>query len=241
MGKRIIAQRRGRGTSTYSAHSHRWSIKVKHRPYDNLEKESSISGTIVDLVHCKGHTAPIALIKYENGEAAYIYAPIGIKVNDIVHSGFKAKPTAGSTLPIKNIPEGSRIYNIESKPADGGSLVRASGTSARVSTITEKGITIIMPSKKKKIINPLCRATIGKIAGSGKKEKPIVKAGKMHHMMRARGKLYPRTSGVAMNAVDHPFGSGRGRHAGKPLTAPKFAPPGRNVGKIKARRTGKKR
>ena len=82
---------------------------------------------------------------------------------------------------------------------------------------------------------------LGKIAGSGKKEKPLVKAGKKYHIMKAKGKLYPRTSGVAMNAVDHPFGSGRGRHAGKPLTAPRFAPPGRNVGKIKAKRTGKVR
>ena len=67
-----------------------------------------------------------------------------------------------------------------------------------------------------------------------------MKAGKAHHKMKAKGKLYPRTSGVAMNAVDHPFGSGRGRHVGKPKTPPRFAPPGRNVGILNGKRTGKK-
>ena len=97
-----------------------------------------------------------------------------------------------------------------------------------------------MPSKKQKQFHPNCRATVGVIAGSGKGEKPILKAGKRHHMMKARNKLYPQTSGVAMNAVDHPFGSGRGRHKGKPTIAPRFAPPGRKVGMIRARRTGRK-
>jgi large subunit ribosomal protein L2 len=241
MGKRVISQRRGRGTSTYRAHSHRWNIQIKHRAYDAHEKNGSLSGIVKKLTHCRGHTAPIAVIKYENGEQSYIFAPVGIKVGDTIYSGFKAKPTVGSTLPLINIPEGTIISNIESRPANGGSLVRASGTSARVISKDAKGVLVEMPSKKKKIFNESSRATIGKIAGSGKKEKPLVKAGKMYHIKRSRSKLYPRTSGVAMNAVDHPFGSGRGRHAGKPLTAPRFAPPGRNVGKIRARRTGKKR
>jgi large subunit ribosomal protein L2 len=240
MGKRIITQRRGRGTSTYKAHSHNW-IEITHRHYDDIEKQGVVTGKVLDLAHCKGHSAPIALIKYENGETNYILAPVGIKVGDEVQSGFNAKPTPGSTLPLKNIPEGTLIHNLEIRPADAGSLVRTSGTSAKLINFTEKGAVIQLPSKKKKIMNPLCRASIGKIAGSGKKEKPLVKAGKKYHIMKAKGKLYPRTSGVAMNAVDHPFGSGRGRHAGKPLTAPKFAPPGRNVGKIRARRTGKVR
>ncbi len=239
MGKRIISQRRGRGTSTYSAHSHRWNIAISHRKYDDIEKNGVLAGTVKDLTHCKGHTAPIAIIQFENGEYHSVFAPIGIKVGDTVYTGEKGKPTVGSTLPLKSIPEGTPICNIEVRIADGGSLVRTSGSGAKLLNITDKGVVVQMPSKKKKTFNPECRATIGRIAGSGKKEKPLVKAGKHYHMMKARGKLYPRTSGVAMNAVDHPFGSGRGRHAGKPLTAPRFAPPGRNVGKIRARRTGK--
>jgi len=240
MGKRLIHQRRGRGTSTYKANSFNW-VKIKHRPYDKQEKTSTIQGKIVDLVHCRSTYSPLAVVTYGKNERSLMFAPIGIEVNQNISSGLKAEPKIGCTLPLKNIPEGTEVYNIETKPGDGGSLVRTSGGAAKVTTATEKGITVILPSKKKKLFNPLCRATIGQIAGAGKKEKPLIKAGKRYYAMKARGKLYPRTSGVCMNAVDHPFGSGRGRHKGKPLTAPRFAPPGRNVGKIKARRTGKRK
>tara|TARA_Y100000310_G_scaffold328804_1_gene397532 strand:+ start:355 stop:1080 length:726 start_codon:yes stop_codon:yes gene_type:complete len=241
MGKRIISQRRGRGTSTYRSNSFKSVSRVKHRPYDKDEKENFILGEIKDLIHSPGHTAPLAVVLYGENETSFIFAPSGMRVGDKISSGIKAKPNTGSTLPLKIIPEGTEVFNIENKPGDGGSLVRASGISAKVLTVTEKNVTIMLPSKKKKVFNPNCRATIGQIAGAGRKEKPFVKAGKKHHAMRSRGRLYPRTSGVCMNAVDHPFGSGRGKHKGKPLTAPRFAPPGRNVGKIKARRTGKKK
>ena len=82
---------------------------------------------------------------------------------------------------------------------------------------------------------------VGVVAGGGRPDKPFVKAGKRWHAMKARNKLYPITSAVAMNATDHPFGSGRGRHKGKPSVPPRHAPPGRNVGLIRARRTGMKR
>ena len=98
-----------------------------------------------------------------------------------------------------------------------------------------------MPSKKEKEFNANCRATIGVVAGGGRLEKPFLKAGKKWHAKRARGKLYPVTSAVAMNAVEHPFGSGRGRHMGKPNVAPRHAPPGRKVGLVRPRRTGRKR
>jgi large subunit ribosomal protein L2 len=240
MGKRIITQRRGRGTSTYKAHSHRWKFSVKHRQYDTAEQTGVIHGKVVDLVHATGFNAPIAKVSFENGETQLMFAPMGIGVNDPVSSGSKAEPKLGNTLPLKSIPEGTEIFNIESHPADGGSFVRCSGASAKVLGVMKGKIRVVFPSKKIKMFDPSCRATIGAVAGSGKKDKPLMKAGNAHLRMRAKGKLYPRTSGVAMNAVDHPFGSGRGRHVGKHKTAPRFAPPGRNVGLIKARRTGKK-
>ena len=240
MGKRIITQRRGRGTSTYKANSHRWKIAIKHRPYDDVEQKGVVKGKILDLVHNRGFNAPLAKISFENGETKYMFAPIGVSVRDQVASGFNAEPKIGNTLPLKKIPEGTEVFNIESHPADGGSFVRTSGTSARVLGVSKGKIKVIFPSKKTHLFDPLCRATIGEIAGSGRKDKPLLRAGKAFGKMKAHGKLYPRTSGVAMNAVDHPFGSGRGRHAGKPKTAPRYAAPGRNVGLIKARRTGKK-
>ncbi len=240
MGKRIITQRRGRGTTTYRAHSFRWSYEVRHRVHDDHEKTGVLGGVVADIVNSKGHSAPLALIKSDDGQRYIIFAPLGIRVNDKIFSGHKAQSKPGNTLPLEMIPEGTQIYNIETKPYDGGSLVRSAGSSAKVVASSEKGIQVVLPSKKKKIFNPKCRATIGVIAGSGRKDKPFVKAGKRYHLMKAKGKLYPRTSAVKMNSVDHPFGSGRGKNVGKPKTPPRFAPPGRNVGLIRAKRTGKR-
>jgi len=241
MGKRLITQRRGRGTFSYRAHSHRWKGEIKHRKYDDNEKKSMTEGTVADLVQCPGHSAPIAKIKYNTGEETMMAAPQNIKVDDKVVSGANAPFGIGNTLPLKNIPEGTEIFNIESKPGDGGKFVKASGGTAKILGKMGDKIIVRLPSKKQRLFDVECRATIGIIAGSGRTDKPFVKAGKRWHAMHARGKLYPRTSGVAMNAVDHPFGSGRGRHVGKSKIPPRNAPPGRNIGLLRAKRTGRSR
>lgn len=241
MGKRIISQRRGRGTLTYRANSHRYRAAVKHRVYDTIEKTSSIKGKIIDLVHCPGHSAPLALVRYGEKEKKYIFAPEKIKVTDIIESGAEAKQGLGNTLPLKKIPEGTIIHNIEKMPGDGGKFCRTAGSFAKIISFMDNEAIIKMPSKKTKKFNLNCRASIGVIAGSGKKEKPFVKAGKKFYAKRARGKLYPRTSAVAMNAVDHPFGSGRGRQHAKIKVASRHAPPGKKVGKISSKRTGKRK
>ena len=97
-----------------------------------------------------------------------------------------------------------------------------------------------MPSKKEKAFNKNCRAVIGVIAGSGRLEKPLIKAGKMHYISKSKGKLWPRTSAVKVNVIDHPFGSGRGKNP-KSKVAKRNAPPGRKVGLIRPRRTGKRK
>ncbi len=241
MGKRIITQRRGRGTFTYRAHSHRWKGEIKHRKYDDIEKKTMAEGRVMDLIHCPGHSAPVAIVRYEPGDDVMMAAPHNMRVNDKVISGATAPFGNGNTLPLKNIPEGTEIFNIESKPGDGGKFVRASGGTAKILGKSGDKIIVRLPSKKQKLFDAECRATIGVIAGGGRTDKPFVKAGKRWHAMHARGKLYPRTSAVAMNAVDHPFGSGRGRHVGKSKIPPRNAPPGRNVGLIRARRTGRLR
>jgi len=241
MGKRIISQRRGKGSFTYRAHSHRWLGELSNRKYDDSEKNSAVEGKVVDLLHSSGHSAPIMKVKYSNGETILMSAPHGIRVNDSIKSGSEAEPKLGNTLPLKKIPEGTDIYNIEGLPGDGGKFARTAGSAATVVSHTGEQTIVRLPSKKEKAFSSNCRATIGIIAGGGRLEKPLCKAGKSWHMRHARGKLYPQTSGVAMNAVDHPFGSGRGRHVGKSKIAPWGAPPGRNVGLIRARRTGRKR
>ena len=238
MGKRIIIRRRGRGTMTYRAPSHRYAGEIKHRPIDDAEKTGVVYGKVVDLIHSVGHSAPLAKIKYDNHEVLTA-APVGIRVNDVLASGVDAPVSNGNTLPLKKIPDGTLVYNLEINPGDGGKLVRTAGNYARVVSRIGDRILVRLPSKSERLFNSESRATIGIIAGGGKKEKPFVKAGKKMHAMRARNKLYPKTSGVAMNAVDHPFGSGRGRHVGKPKTPPRFASAGRNVGAIHARKTGR--
>ena len=240
MGKRLITQRRGKGSFTYKSFSHKYKGVIKHRNYDEFEKGSIINGRVVDLLHCPGHSAPLAKIKYDNGDETLTSAPLGMKVNDAVFSGAKAPLGTGNTLPLRNIPKGTSVYNIESNPGDGGKFVKASGGVATVVSHIGDKVVVKLPSKKQKVFYADCRATVGLIAGSGRKEKPMAKAGRMYHAMHARNKLYPRTSGVAMNAVDHPFGSGRGRHVGKSKIPPRGAPPGRNIGLIRAKRTGRK-
>lgn len=239
MGKNLIQQRRGKGSLTYRCPSHNYVAEVKHRLYNEVEKAGMIKGKVIDLVHCPGHSAPLAKIRYDDGVVDYIFAPEKIKVSDIIESGAKASPKLGNTLPLKSIPEGSEIYNLENIPGDGGKFCRASGSSAKLVSFMENQALVKMPSKQTKKFNIDCRATIGIPAGSGKKDKPFVKAGKKHFAMRARGRLYPRTSAVAMNAVDHPFGSGRGRQHAKIKVCSRHAPPGRKVGKVAARRTGR--
>lgn len=241
MGKQLITQRRGRGTSTYRAPSHRYHGEISYRQYDDAEKNSVIYGKIEDIIDCPGHMAPLVRIKYDTKEEVLLSAPLQVKVGDIVASGASAPVQTGNVLPLKNIPEGTAIYNLECRPGDGGKLVRTAGVFARVVGKVESGVMVKLPSRKQKTFVGECRATIGTIAGDGRTEKPFLKAGKRMHAMRARNKLYPQTSGVAMNAVDHPFGSGRGRHVGKPKTAPRWAPAGRNVGLIRSRRTGRRR
>ena len=123
------------------------------------------------------------------------------------------------------------------RPGDGGKIARTSGNFAVVSKTSPEKVTLMLSSKKEINFNPECRATIGIVAGQGRKLKPVVKAGKKWHMMKARNKFWPRTSAVKFNAVDHPFGSGRGKRI-KSKIAKRNAPAGAKVGHLRPSRTG---
>ena len=236
MGKNLVQQKRGKGSPTYRSPSFRFKGAARHLPiYDK-----DMKGDIIDLVHCPGHSAPLAILKYGK-EKCIMHAPEGVRVGDVLETGKEVKPEMGNTLALGNIPEGTQIYNIENNPGDGGKFCRSSGASARIVAKVPTGISVLLPSGKKKVFRHDCRATIGIIAGSGRTEKPILKAGKMFFKMKAKNKLWPITSGTSMNAVDHPFGSGGSSTKGRPTQSSRTAPPGRKVGKIAPRRTGFKR
>ena len=234
MGKNIIQQARGKGSPTYRAPSFKYKAKVSY-------PKSGMQGEIIDLVKCRGHSSPLAKIKYDSGEETYVIAAEGIRVGDYVNLGAGAENQKGNTLFLKDIPVGTSIFNIEGRPGDGGKFVRGGGCFAKVVAKKETEVSVMLPSKKQKVFNPECRATLGVTAGSGRKEKPFLKAGRKFHYMKARNKLYPRVNGQSMNAVDHPFGTSRSSKKGRPAIAPKNAPPGAKVGKVRPRRTGKKR
>ena len=236
MGKNLIQQARGKGGPRYRAPSFRYQGKSRYANYD----KSTLTGKIIDLVHCQGHSAPLAQIEYENGSLVLVQAPEGIRVGDTVKMGDDADAKTGNVMPLKNIPEGIAIYNIESLPGDGGKFVRASGGFAKIITKMQSKIVVELPSAKRRDFLPDCRATIGVIAGSGRKEKPFLKAGNRYHAMKAKNKLWPQVSCTSMNAVDHPFGASRVSKGG-PTQSSRNSPPGRKVGKIAPSRTGKKR
>ena len=142
----------------------------------------------------------------------------------------------GNILKLKDIPQGTNVFNLEIFPGSGGKLIRCSGTNGIIGIKDEKSVEIII--KRRRIrLNPECRAIIGSVSGSGRALKPLVKAGKQHHKMLSRGKKWHRTSAIKTNAVDHPFGSGRGKRI-KSKIAQRNASPGQKVGHIRPSRTG---
>ncbi|MBS7639463.1 MAG: 50S ribosomal protein L2 [Candidatus Bathyarchaeia archaeon] len=240
MGKRILVQRRGRGSSVFRASTHK---RIAPAKYPNLSRDivnTIFKGQILELVHDPGRGAPLAHIELETGERYYTIAPEGVHEGQIIEFGGKASISIGNTLPVGLIPEGTTICNIELMPGDGGKIARSSGAYATVISHTPEGTMIALPSGKTRYVNDLCLATIGVVSASGRVEKPFVKAGAKFHWMRAKGHKYPRVRGRAMIAAVHPFGSGR-RGARKVTTVSRNAPPGRKVGLIAAKRTGRKK
>lgn len=205
-----------------------------------MNTEETIEGTIVDIVHERGREYPLAQIDV-SGKRSYIPAVLGLTVGSTLQIGARAAVSSGNVLPLTSIPEGTQICNIERYKGDGGRLVRNAGSSAILFSNTPTGAVVRMPSGKTIVLPPGCRASIGVVSGAGRVEKPFLKAGPRYHLMKSKGKIYPRMRGIAMAAVYHPFGGGRHQHPGKSTSTSRNAPPGRKVGLIAPRKTGRKR
>ena len=231
MGKRIIQQARGHGSSTYRVKPTAFVYKIQYPRV--LEGE----GTVVKLLNSTAHSAPIAKIIYNQG-SFYIPAFKGMVEGQKISFNEGIQP--GNILHLEKIPVKTEIYCIESRPGDGGKFIKAGGNTATVTRIIGDKIFIMLPSKKERSFNGRCRAIIGHIAGHGRLAKPIIKAGKNHYIKKSKNKMWPRTSAVKVNVIDHPFGSGRGKNI-KSKIAKRNAPAGKRVGLIRPRRTGKKK
>ncbi len=239
MGRRVLVQRKGRGTTQWRSPKHKKIAQARHPKW---APGKTYVGRITALYHEPGRGAPLAEVRYE-GETKlhYMIAPEGAYVGQPVECGEDAALARGNTLMLQHIPEGTPIYNIEIQPGDGGKLVRSSGLAGTIVSIDATKAIVRLPSRQQKALSPRCRATIGIVAGGGRPEKPFLKAGAVFHHVSAKARKWPVVRGAAMNACSHPHGGGSHQSPGRPTTVSRHAPPGRKVGNIAARRTGRKK
>ncbi len=234
MGRRILVQRKGRGTTQWRSPGHKKIAPARHPKW---APGKTYVGTIVNLHHESGRGAPLAVVRY-GGETKlhYMVAPEGAQVGQMLECGENAHLENGNTMMLEYIPEGTPVYNIEGSPGDGGKYVKASGLTATIVSIDKTRAMIRLPSGAQKAFSPRCRATIGIVAGGGRPEKPFLRAGAVWHSVSGTAQKWPVVRGTAMNACSHPHGG----HSHKPKTSSRNDPPGRKVGSIAARRTGLK-
>ena len=238
MGKRTLVRRRGRGGKQFRAIT---VGKLAPAKYPNFKLNEHHSGTVVDIVHERGRDAPLARIHFDDNTYSYVPAPNGTTVGSRIEIGVGATATARNILSLESIPDGTLICNIEKNAGDGGKLIKSAGSSALVFAHGTEGVTLKFPSGKFLIVNPKCRAMVGIIAGAGRKDKPFLKAGNRAKYMQAHGRLYPTVRGIAQAAVYHPHGGGRHQHIGRQSSVGRTTPPGRKVGIIAPRKTGRGR
>lgn len=183
--------------------------KRKYRVIDFKRNKDGIPGTVKTIEYDPNRTARIALIAYRDGERRYIIAPDGLRVGQTVHSGPTADILPGNTLPIRNIPAGTMIHNLELQPGKGGQLARTAGAAAQIVAKEGEMAQIKLPSGEIRLIRMECRATIGQVGNIEHENIVIGKAGRNRWLGRRS-----RVRAVAMNPVDHPMGGGEGKSSG---------------------------
>ncbi len=190
-------------------------VKRFYRIIDFKRDKRDIPAIVKAIEYDPNRSAHIALLNYKDGEKRYILAPVGLKVGDSVEAGENAEPKVGNALPIRKIPVGSIVHNIELKPKAGGQLVRSAGVLAQVMAKEGRYAHIRMPSGEMRLINVECYATIGQVGNTDHSNINWGKAGRIRH----KG-FRPKVRGVAMNPVDHPHGGGEGKTGtgGTPVT-----------------------
>ncbi|RRT32652.1 hypothetical protein B296_00032136, partial [Ensete ventricosum] len=275
MGRVIRAQRKGAG-SVFRSHTHHRKGPARFRSLDFGERNGYLKGVVTEIIHDPGRGAPLARVSFRHPfryklQKELFIAAEGMYTGQFVYCGRKATLMVGNVLPLRSIPEGAVVCNVEHHVGDRGVLARASGDYAIVISHNpdngtsrssffapyhlfilgfrdEQFITcfcfyyrIKLPSGAKKIVPSNCRAMIGQVAGGGRTEKPLLKAGNAYHKFRVKRNCWPKVRGVAMNPVEHPHGGGNHQHIGHASTVRRDAPPGQKVGLIAARRTGRLR
>src|SRR3954465_7815360 len=217
---RITTRHRGGG------HKHHYRI------IDFKRDKFGIPGKVAAIEYDPNRSARIALINYADGEKRYILAPLGLKVRDTIMSGPEAEVRLGNTLPLRRIPLGTQIHNVELSIGKGGQLVRSAGAGAQLMARDEKYAQVRLPSGEVRMVHVNCMATIGQVGNVDHENVRIGKAGRSRWMGRR-----PEVRGAAMNPVDHPHGGGEGRapRGGQPQT--KWGKPAQGFRTRKNKRT----
>jgi large subunit ribosomal protein L2 len=180
--------------------------KIKYRIIDFKRDKDGVPAKVAAVEYDPNRTANIALLHYADGEKRYILAPIGVSVGDSLMSGVEAEIRPGNALPMKVIPVGTEIHNIEMKLGRGAQMVRSAGNVAQLMAKDEKYATVRLPSGEMRLVPVNCRATIGQVGNPDSELINVGKAGKKRHMG-----IRPTVRGSVMNPNDHPHGGGEGR------------------------------
>jgi len=183
--------------------------KQRYRVIDFKRDKDGIPATVERIEYDPNRTAHIALVLYADGERRYIIAPKGLKAGDALMSGIESPIKVGNTLPMRNIPVGSTVHNIEMKPGKGAQIARSAGTSAQIVAREGAYVTLRLRSTEMRKVLADCRATMGEVSNDEHSLRKLGKAG----ATRWKG-VRPTVRGVAMNPVDHPHGGGEGRTSG---------------------------
>jgi large subunit ribosomal protein L2 len=184
-------------------------VKQHYRVIDFKRRKDGMQATVITIEYDPNRTARIALIKYEDGEIAYILAPEGLKSGDKIFSGDDAEPRVGNCLPLRRVPLGMTIHNVELQPGHGGQLGRSAGCSIVLTAREGKWAQLTLPSGEVRRVSSECRGTLGLISNAEHMNLSMGKAGRNRHKGRK-----PHNRGTSMNPVSHPMGGGEGRTAG---------------------------
>mmetsp|Transcript_19067 Transcript_19067/g.33927 ORF Transcript_19067/g.33927 Transcript_19067/m.33927 type:complete len:256 (+) Transcript_19067:46-813(+) len=244
MGRVIRAQRKGKSAIFKSHNTHRKGAS-KLRSLDYSERNGYLKGVVKDILHDPGRGAPLAVVQFRNPykykkDNELMVCAEGTYTGQFIFAGRTAKITVGNILPLSACPEGTIVCNLEQAAGDRGKIAKASGEycTIKVHDLENGRTQVALPSGNKKIVPSACRAMIGNVAGGGRLDKPLLKAGAAYHKYRVKRNEWPKVRGVAMNPVEHPHGGGNHQHIGHASTVKRDSPAGKKVGLIAARRTG---
>jgi len=233
MGKRIIPRARGAGGPRYVSPSNRFLGRVEYFPF------GKVSGRVVDIVRDAIHSAPLAIVKGDDGKEILQIAAEGLRLGDMIRYGDEV--ANGNVVELSRTSEGMKVFCIETFPGSGPKLCRSSGVFATVLGRSGSKVALQFTTGRVRDFDERCRVSIGVPGGGGRPDKPWVSVGKKWHAIHAKGaKIYPRSAGVNMTPADHPYG-GKSKRPRPSRTVSRHAPPGKKVGSIAARRVGKRK